>query len=227
MSSLAIAACAVTSAVAAVPFEGKVEMTIADNGRPPQPLVYQLRESQLRMDIAPGQPGTGTTLIMDFKKKQMMVVVEQEQMYMTRSIPTLLDVPDPQGGAGASAQVDKTFTATGKTTKLLGYDCKEYTTADSRGIVTHIWLTDQLGLFNGLGDGTLTGRSAGALETWEGALKGKDAFPLRVVGVDASGQEKYRLEVTSIVKQKEPDSAFLAPDGYKELNIGDMMGGPH
>jgi hypothetical protein len=225
-SYLAIAAFAVTSAVSAATFEGKVEMTISANGFPPQPITYQVRDQQLRMDMALGQPGAGTTLIMDWKKQQIMVVVEQQQMYMTRPMPTMLDTPDPQGGAAAKAQLDQSFVDTGKTEKVLGYTCKQYTTT-SNGVTTRLWLTDQLGLFKGLGGEMSGNRSGNGMQAWEKALKGKEAFPLRVVGTDASGKEKYHLEVTSIIKQSLPDSTFEPPADYKPLNIADMMGMPH
>ena len=222
-SYLVLAAFAVISTVAAAPFEGKVEMTISANGFPPQPITYQVRDQQLRMDMALGQPGAGTTLIMDWKKQQIMVVVEQQQMYMTRRMPTTLDAPDPAGGAPAATQLDHSFVDTGKTEKVLGYTCKQYTNS-ANGITTRLWLTDQLGWFKGVG-GELSGSTS--MPAWEKALHGKEAFPLRVIGTDASGKEKYHLEVTSITKQALPDSAFLPPPEYQPLDIGAMMGMPH
>jgi hypothetical protein len=225
-SYLAIAALAVSPAVSAATFEGKVEMTISANGFPPQPITYQIRDQQLRMDMALGQPGAGTTLIMDWKKQQVMVVVEQQQMYMTRPMPTMVDVPDPQGGAAAKAQLDQSFVDTGKTEKVLGYTCKQYTNT-ANGITTRLWLTDQLGLFKGLGSELNGSGASNGMHAWEKALQGKEAFPLRVIGTDASGKEKYRLEVTSVAKQALPDSTFQPPADYKPLDIGEMMGMPH
>jgi hypothetical protein len=222
-SYLAIAALAVTSAVSAATFEGKIEMTISANGFPPQPMTYQVRDQQMRMDMALGQPGAGTTLIMDWKKRQIMVVVEEQQMYMTRPMPTTLDTPDPQGGAAAKGQLDHSFVDTGKTEKLLGYTCKQYTTT-ANGVTTRIWLTDQLGRFKGVG-GELSGGKN--IPAWEKALQGKEAFPLRVIGTDANGKENYHLEVTSINPQALPDSTFLPPPDYQPLDIGQMMGMPH
>ncbi len=222
-SYLAIAAFAVTTAVSAATFEGKVEMTISANGFPPQPITYQMRDQQLRMDMALGQPGAGTTLIMDWKKQQVMVVVEEQQMYMTRPMPTMVDTPDPQGGASSKALLDQSFVDTGKTEKVLGYTCKQYTNT-ANGITTRLWLTDQLGLFKGLGSEL----NSSGMQAWEKALHGKEAFPLRVIGTtDATGKEKYHMEVTSVTKQTLPDSTFLPPADYKPLDIGGMMGMPH
>ena len=62
-------------------------------------------------------------------------------------------------------------------------------------------------------------------QAWERALAGKDLFPLRVVGLDRSGKETFRMEVTSIEKQTLPDSLFVPPADYTKMDMGGMMQG--
>jgi hypothetical protein len=47
---------------------------------------------------------------------------------------------------------------------------------------------------------------------------------MRVV-TNENGKEKFRLEVTSIDKESLPDSLFMAPEGWRKLDLGAMMGG--
>src|ERR1039457_4891730 len=56
------------------------------------------------------------------------------------------------------------------------------------------------------------------------ALKGKGYFPMRVVAT-ANGKGTFRLDVTSVEKVRLPDSEFAAPEGWRKLDIGSMMGG--
>ncbi len=68
------------------------------------------------------------------------------------------------------------------------------------------------------------GRRGQAPPEWESIIKGSGFFPLRIVSFEG-GKEKFRMEVTSVQKTSLPDSLFAAPDGYRKLDLGGMMGG--
>jgi hypothetical protein len=235
-----IALIVVTAAPAAT-FEGKVEMKMTANGHPPQAMTYQIREGQMRMDLPAGGKQGGASVIIDTAKQQMMFIMPSQRMYMIRPIPSASASAESGGssvqGRNAAAGEIPPISATTESDKILGYNCVKYVThGKADGSVTEIWVTDQLGSFAGLG-GMGSGAPGGRMGTgappvpqgWEKALMGKAFFPLRVVGKDASGKENFRLEVVSVEKNTLPDSLFAPPDGYRELNLGNIMGGimPH
>ena len=51
----------------------------------------------------------------------------------------------------------------------------------------------------------------------------KGYFPMRVVSNNAKGT--FRLDVTAVQKESEPDSEFAPPAGWRKFDIGSMMGG--
>jgi hypothetical protein len=54
---------------------------------------------------------------------------------------------------------------------------------------------------------------------------GAEAFPMRVVVVDAAGQPKSRMEVTRVESLQLPDSLFLVPSGYKSVDVATLVKG--
>jgi hypothetical protein len=216
-------------ALSAETFEGKVTMTVtsATSKDGPQSINYSIKDGAMRMDVT-GAKGGGA-FITDFKNKQMIILMEQQRMYMVRPFG---DVGTQQGGApsqpGAPAAPHKpsdgSFRDTGETETIQGYPCKKYEITSSKGI-TDIWATDQLGMFGGM---TMAGgpgaRRGQAPQEWESVLKGSGFFPMRVV-VNEGGKEKFRMDVTSVEKTSLPDSLFEAPEGWRKLDLGGMMGG--
>jgi hypothetical protein len=215
-------------ALIAETFEGKVSMTMTSTSSKdgPQTINYSIKEGAMRVDI-PNAKGGGA-FITDFKNKQMIILMEQQRMYMVRPFadPSTAQRPASTGAAPAASahSSDSSFRDTGETETILGYPCKKYEVTTSKGI-SDIWATDQLGMFGGLSmGGGPGGRRGQAPQEWESIVKGSGFFPLRVVSSEG-GKEKFRLEVTSIDKTSLPDSLFAPPDGWRKLDLGGMMGG--
>lgn len=222
---LAIAALVAPASLSAESFEGKVTMQMTGRGGTAQEVSYTMKGSRVLIGI-----GTMAGVIMDRDKNEITVLMPQQRMYMVRPMP---QVPaNPQAPNGAPNDVS--FQETGVTEKILGYTCTKYL-VKSKGSTTELWVTDQLGSFAGFGPGMGGGRPGGGRgslpQPWEQALRGKNFFPMRVVGTGAGkgGAETFRLEVTAVDRQPVDDSALAPPADWQKLDVGAMMGGfaPH
>lgn len=221
MVGLALASAAMVSAVA---FEGRVSLGIKSGRDKEQVINYAMKEGLVRMEFPSADEG-GAVMIMNWAKKEMIMLMVEDEMYMVMPLKT---VAQAMGGkpAGPDPKVEKT----GRTETILGYPCEEYRSTEG-GETTEMWVTDQLGTFMGLSGGNpmegMMGGSGKSSPTsgWERALKGQTAaFPLRVVNRDAKGREIFRLEVKKIDPGSLPDSLFVPPAGFEKMNLP-MMGG--
>jgi hypothetical protein len=206
----------------AASFEGRVNFkTSADRGKT-QEIGYFLKGGKMRIEVA-GQKEMGG-MIMDIAKKQTIMIMDQQRMYM------VMEMPDVAAQAAQAKPDDTTLDKTGEKEKILGYAAEKYIST-SQGKKTDLWLAEGLGAFMAMPSGGPMGGgrggrgSSGGGQAWERALAGKDLFPLRVVGYDQGGKENFRMEVTAIDKKPLPDSLFSPPDGYQKFDMGGMMKG--
>ena len=212
------------AALTAASFEGKVTMTMTAAKGAPTPINFSVKPGFSRMDMQ--ADGHTATIIFDLTKEEMMILMAEQKMYMTRAMPKPKADSAPDSGKPGDAVVEKT----GVTEKILGYTCTKYISKD-KDTTTEMWVTDELGTFIGMSNGAAMGgrRGGGApKQAWEEALQGKDSFPLRVVTTsnkDKSGKETFRMEATAIDKQKLPASLFAAPEDFQKLDLGGMMRG--
>jgi hypothetical protein len=205
-------------ALAAETFEGKVSMSIASGSKDgSQKIDFSIKEGLTRMDIA--TPRGSSSIIMDGKNQQMTILIPQQRMYMVRPIP---QPGAPQGPNPAPKAAQATLQDTGVKERILGYECTKYIATSAEG-TSEIWVTDQLGAFTGLYQGDGPGQRPQAPQAWEGAIKGRNFFPLRVVANNGKGT--FKLEVTSVEKASLPDSQFTPPEGWTKFDMGSMMGG--
>jgi len=219
---VSLCALALPCALSAEPFQGKVSMTMtvpnaSKDG--PHSITYTMKEGYMRIEIgtAKGQISS----IMDFKNKQMLMIMDQQKMYMVQPFP---QAPADQKGNPAAKQLGADVQVTTEKESILGYDCTKIVSTSPDG-TAEIWVTDQLGSFMGMAPGGGgPGRRSQAPQAWESALKGKDFFPLRVV-VSKNGKGTFRLDVTSVQKMSIPDSEFTPPEGYRKFDLGGMLGG--
>jgi hypothetical protein len=213
-------------ALPASTFEGKVTMTMSAAGSKegPQTINYSIKEGYMRMDMASAKGGGA--FITDFKNRQIIIVMDQQRMYMVKDLPDPASYQKPAGTGGlaapASTPSDVSFKDTGQKETIAGYECEKYEVTTSKG-TTDIWATDQLGMFGGLSMGGGPGRRPSAPSAWESVMKGSGFFPMRVVSND--GGKQFKLEVTQVEKQSLPDSMFAPPDGYRKFDLGAMMSG--
>lgn len=209
-------------ALRAADFEGKVTMKLTGASDKPHEMLYSIKGTNTRVDVAAGQGGQ-VAMLMDSTKAEMTILMLDQHMFMTRPIPKADPAKSPTGDA-AEATVEKTSV----TEKILGYDCTKYI-SKSKNVTTEIWVTEQLGAFAGMGGGNPMGGGRGRGkapsaegQAWEKALAGMAVFPLRVVST-TGGKESFRMEATAIDKQSLPASTFTVPEGFQDLS-GMMRG---
>lgn len=189
-----------------------------------QSIEYIMKDGFIRVEMgaASGQVGV---MIMDFKNQQWLMLMPQQRMYMVQPIP---QAPADKGASTGPSPTGKPFGAdvqvTSEKENILGYECTKIIATSPNGSA-EIWVTDQLGSFMGFSSGAAGfGRRSQAAQAWETALKGKNFFPMRVIG-KGKDNASFRLEVTSVQKESEPDSEFAPPDGWRKFDMGSMMGG--
>jgi hypothetical protein len=225
------------AAVFAAAFEGKVSMKMTSGRGQPQEITYNIKGDKVRMEM-PGQKGMGG-MIMDTSKREMTMMMDEQKMYMVMALP------QAAADAMAKREDDVKLEKTNETEKILGYTATKYILTEKNNDETEIWLAEGLGTFMGFSQNrNPMSRGRGpAAPAWERALEGKDLFPLRVVGLGkgatargakgksdekrkgAGGNERFRMEVTSIDKTSLPDSLFTPPAGYQKFDMGAMMKG--
>lgn len=212
-----------TTALAA--FEGRVSLAIKSGKEKEQVIDYAFKDGVVRLEPKSDE-AEGTAMIMNWAKREMLVLIPEQQMYMVMPLKS-----GPAGQTAAATEPEAKIEKTGETALILGYVCEQYLTSDQDG-VTEMWITDQLGHFSGLGAGASPlggmmggGRQAAAPSGWEKALESrKGAFPLRVVGRDKRGRETFRLEAKKIEPGPLPAALFAAPAGFQKLSMPTMGG---
>jgi hypothetical protein len=103
---------------------------------------------------------------------------------------------------------------TGRTEKIAGLDCENWTIDDGNEKVD-VCASKGISYFDLARDA-----KAGSAETpWAVALTTENAFPLRVIVHDKAGKEEYRAEVTRADRKKIDDASFQPPSAYKTANL--------
>lgn len=186
-----------------------------------QQINFSLKEGFSRVDVS--AKGMSAGVIMDQAKQEIIILMAEQKMYMVQPMRKAADAPAADQNPG-----EVTVEKTSATEKILGYDCVKYVAKD-KTTTTEMWVTDQLGTFMGMapgGGGPMGGRrqSGPGGEAWEQALRGKDAFPLRVAS-SKGGKETFRMEATDVQKQHLDASVFAPPEGFQKFDLGIMMKG--
>ena len=199
-------------------FEGKITMKMTPGRGEPQEMSYNIKGDKMRIEIATKKGGMGG-MIMDGEKKEMIMMMDDQKMYMTMAIP------DVAAEAAGKKGEDVKFEKTNETEKILGYTATKYIATQKDGTKTEMWLAEGLGKFMSASPGNpMTGRRAAPPE-WERALAGKELFPLRVVGKDKGEKQTFQMDVIAIDKKSLPDSMFTPPASYQKFDMGGMMKG--
>ena len=222
---------AVLVTASAAAFEGKVDMKMTSGGKEKDAMEmsYRIKGEKMRIDMPAGETSKKKkkksddeamgAMIMDFKKKEMMILIPQEKMYMVRALPEVKTSTKKKKG-------DEEFKATGRKEKIAGVEAEEYV-GKSDGRIVEVWVTKEMGKY-------MSQQSAGGKDGagWEAFMQKENAFPLRVITrKKADGPEESRMETTAIDRSKQADSFFAPPAGFQKFEMpampgmGDMMRG--
>jgi len=210
-----------TAASTAFAFEGKVDMTLTNGPKDKEPMAmsYRIKGEKMRMDFGgessskkkkKKSDSTGA-MIMDFKKKEMIMLIDEEKMYMVRELPELKpeDTKKKKG--------DEDFKPTGRKEKIAGVDAEEYV-GKSDGRIVEVWITKEMG-------GYMSQQGAEGKGGWEAFMQKENMFPLRTITrKKADGPEESRMEVVAIDRSKQDAKLFAPPGDYTKMEIPAMPG---
>ena len=190
-------------------FEGVIEFT-ATSQEGTMPITYMVKGGNVRVETE-GRPGMKAVFLIDVKANKSLMIVDAMKMYMET----------PQAAGEDSAKPKSEITKTGKTQKILGYDCEEFLVKEGEQ-ESDVWVTKELGSFELFRMGGSRQRSNA--ETWQKAIGGNGGFPL-LASTKSAGKELSTLKVTKVDKKSLDASIFKIPEGYQKFDSS-MMGRP-
>ncbi len=188
-------------------FEGEVtgDMTMPATGK--HQVTWGFKGDKVRYDLPTGGALTGGWILFDGSTKKMYMINDHQKTVMTMD-----STKGAPGAAAASAKVTKS----GKHETIAGYDCEDWTVETTSG-KTETCVSEGL---------TFSfGSPRDSANDWAKALADEKRFPLRSVTYDAAGTEQSRLEVTKIERKTMDASKFEVPMGYREMDLGALLGG--
>jgi hypothetical protein len=215
---------AAPAAEAAPQFEGRIVYEIREGRRAPVPLTYFITDGRVRMEMKSGDRANETfASIVDFEKKEMIILMPSEKMYMSMAVD-VAEIVDEIMEKDSSPDFEKT----GATEVIAGHECEQYIHRERRE-TTELWVTKGLGRYFGAatGGGMRPGQRR-QLSAWEREVMEQGLFPLRMITRDSRGNEKSRMEATEVSREKLDAALFRPPADFKKFelpNVRDLLRG--
>ena len=183
-------------------FEG-VLLVNATTERGVMPMTYMLKGDNARMEFE-GRPGMTAVMLMNGKENKSYMLMTQMKAYM--ELPS-----GEKQGDSAKPQLKKT----GKTQKLLGYNCEQFI-VKSADQESEIWVTKELGKFVMFRMGGMR-QEQSSRDSWQESFAGSNWFPL-LASTKKGEKELGKFEVTKIEKKQLEASLFTIPEGYQKFD---------
>ncbi|MGO8999882.1 MAG: DUF4412 domain-containing protein [Polyangiaceae bacterium] len=190
-------------AMANAPFEGEIVVSVKDEAamKLPASITYDVKGNKVRYVPA----AAPVYALGDMDGQQAYAVDDAKKTY---------DAIDVKPVQNAKAAPQPKVQKTGKTEKIAGLDCENWTIDDGNEKVD-VCASKGIAYFDLASDA-----KAGSAETpWAVALTTQKAFPLRVVVHDKMGKEEYRAEATRADRKKLDDALFHPPSAYKAASL--------
>lgn len=187
-------------------FEGTVEYKITtEEGT--MPMTYMKKGDNIRMEME-GRPGMKAIFLVNTKKEKAVMLMEKMKMYM--EMP-----PSPQM---ESDEPKPEITKTGKTQKILGYECQQFLVKEGDKS-SDVWITKELGNFEMYKMGGPHGKNTE--EVWEKLIGSEGGFPLLATTKEGTEQIS-KMEATKVEKKSLDDALFKIPEGFKPMDASMM-----
>jgi len=187
-------------------FEGVVEYSITGE-QGTMPMSYLMKGDNVRVEMEQ-RPGMKAAILIDAKTNKSVMLMDKMKMYMELPEPPAPDstTPKPQ------------ITKTGKTQKILGYDCQQFIVKEG-DMESEVWVTKDLGTFQMMRMGGRQGKANA--EAWQKMVGSEGGFPLLATTKQGDTQIS-KMEATKIEKKSLDDALFKIPDGYKQFDASMM-----
>ncbi len=202
----ALLVASLSSRLRAQSFQGVVEYTVTTE-QGTMPMTYMMKGDNVRVEMEQ-QPGRKAAILIDSKENKSIMLMDQMKMYM--------DLPAPPPGDSTAPKPE--ITKTGKTQKILGYDCQQFIVKDG-DMQSEVWVTKDLGPFQML---RMAGRQGkGNAEAWQKMIGSEGGFPLLATTKEGDTQIS-KMVATKVEKKSLDDALFKVPDGYKQFDSSMM-----
>lgn len=191
--------------LAAQNFEGVVAFAMK-GPQESRNLEYLTKGDMVRMQFEQA-PGMTMAVVVNSKSGAAFVLMTESKMYMEMNMK---DMPVPDG-----AQKDVDFQKTGKTQKILGYQCEQIFLKQEATEV-EMWVTKGLGIF--VQSNFNAGSTSPAMKKLEEELTSKGYFPLRMISKTA-GKDEFRMEALSVTRKALGKELFTVPAGFTKMQM--------
>lgn len=182
-------------------FQGKVVFSVVADGEE-QVMDYLAKDNKFRMEV----PDEGGYMLFNTKTSKMYIVMDEQKMYMETDLQGMGN--DSEGSAGS-------FTKTGETKNILGYDCEKFlfVDEDSKG---EAWMTKELGSF------MFFSQNQQGVADWQNEVLKEGYFPLQVTEYDADGKVESNYKVVEVTPKELSSDMFTLPSSYQKLDMGNL-----
>lgn len=216
-----------SAAVAQGSFEGEIEISVEMKSTAKAPSVMHavIKGPKIRFDAPAeamgGAMGGKAYQIIAVDEGKMRTVVDAKKMVVEVDIAKFAEQMKGLTGAAPSAapanEPPPKISKTGKTDTLVGHTCEEWEVLNEK--------SEKMTLCVAKGGGWPSIPSALMPgNNWAQQVLDKDNFPLRIVLNDSAGAEKMRMQVTRMDKKPVDDAQFKIPEGYRVMDMSNMMG---
>jgi hypothetical protein len=220
-------------------FEGEVEIALEmkSKAQAPTTLHALFKGNKIRFDAPSGAmggtPGGGASAggsagltaskayqIISIDEGKMRTVVDSQKLVVEMDIAKFAEqMKGMTGGAPApSNEPPPKVNKTGKTDTIVGRSCEEWEVVNPKSEKLTMCIAKGGG-WPSIPAALMPGND------WAEKVLDKDNFPLRIVLTGSDGAEKMRMQVTRMDKKAIDDAQFKAPEGYRVMDMSNMMGG--
>jgi hypothetical protein len=208
-------------------FEGEIEISVEMKGtaKPPSVMHAVIKGPKVRFD-APAEAMGGAMAgkayqIIAVDEGKMRTVVDASKTVVEMDIGKFAEQMKGLTGAAPSAspanEPPPKIAKTGKTDTLVGHSCEEWEVINAKSEKMTLCIAKGGG-WPSIPAALMPGND------WAQKVLDKDNFPLRIVLNGSDGAEKMRMQVTRMDKKPIDDAQFKIPEGYRVMDMSNMMG---
>jgi hypothetical protein len=221
-------------APAQTPFEGVITFRMTEPNGKLTEVTQTTKGRKFRLDgIGESPRGRGVTMIMDADAQRMVMLMPADKRAMVMTREDMEKMAEMAKSMGVDAEVaagekpDVDFTKSGRTETVAGVRCEVWAGSFSDGDKKRegeICLADGVGfaLLDAMASNPMLGRGVSNELARYHRLVGPNKGILKVTALE-NGTRKVQLEATRIERKAVDNATFATPEGYTEVNMGQMM----
>ncbi|MGH7585753.1 MAG: DUF4412 domain-containing protein [Gemmatimonadales bacterium] len=223
-------------APAQTPFEGVITFRMTEPNGKQTEVIQTTKGRKFRLDgIGESKRGPGVAMIVDADADRMVMLMPADKRAMVMTKADMEQMAEMAKGMGVDAEVETggkpelDFARTGRTETVAGVRCEVWAGAfadkDKRR-EGEVCLADGVGfaLLDAMASNPMLGRGVSNELARYHRLVGPNKGILKVTALE-NGTRKVQLEATRIERKAVDNATFATPEGYTEVNMGQMMQG--